>query len=99
MVVGTDQQEEGKERDIKKEGVMGGEVEGWGGLEGGREGKSKSKLKKEGYSYRGTPQASNGGGYMNSLSPSPSLAFPLSVLTSSLPLSRGERSIHSVVLG
>lgn len=39
MVVGTDQQEEGKERDIKKEGVMGGEVEGWGGVwrEGGRE--------------------------------------------------------------
>lgn len=36
MVVGTDQQEEGKERDIKKEGVMGererGDLE-----EGGKE--------------------------------------------------------------
>ena len=79
MVVGTDQQEEGKERDIKKkkkkEGVMGGRGGGGGGLEGEREGKSESKLKKEGYSYRGTPQASNSGGYMNSLSPSLSLSL------------------------
>lgn len=89
MVVGTDQQEEGKERDIKKEGVMGErEREGiWK-----REGKSKSKLKKEGYSYRGTPQASNSGGYMNSL-----LLLFLSLsslhpsLSPSLPLSLGER--------
>lgn len=34
---------------------------------GAREGKSESRLKKEGYSYRGRPQASNRGGYMNSL--------------------------------
>lgn len=47
MVVGTDQQEEGKERDIKKEGVMGGEVEGWGGLEGGREGGKEREQAKE----------------------------------------------------
>lgn len=46
MVVGTDQQEEGKERDIKKEGVMGGEVEGWGGS-GGREGGKEQEQAKE----------------------------------------------------
>ena len=34
MVVGRDQQEEGKERDIKKEGLMG-EEGGKGGMEGG----------------------------------------------------------------
>lgn len=85
MVVGTDQQEEGKERNIKKRGSDGGE------RERERRGKSKSKLKKEGYSYRGTPQASNSGGYMNFLS--------LCVLTSSLSFSISLWPIHSVVLG
>lgn len=83
MVVGTDQQEEGKERDIKKKGGSdeGREEEGvWK-----RERKSKSKLKKEGYSYRGAPQASNSGGYMNSLSFS-CFFLSLSSLHPSFPL-------------
>lgn len=64
MVVGTDQQEEGKKRDIKKRG---------GVMRGGRRSRRRrrrgsiSKLKKEGYSYRGAPQASNSGGDGNSL--------------------------------
>lgn len=99
MVVGTDQQEEGKERDIKKEGVMGErEREGiWK-----REGKSKHKLKKEGYSYRGTPQASNSGGYMNSLA----LSCFFSLCPHFIPLFLHPSlslwvngTIHSVVLG
>lgn len=81
MVVGTDQQEEGKKRDIKKkEGVMRG---------GRRRRGSISKLKKEGYSYRGAPQASNSGGDGNSLPFScPFFCFfPLPVLTSYLCVS------------
>lgn len=75
MVVGTDQQEEGKEKGYKKRGSDGRKRGG-------------CKLKKEGYSYRGAPHASNSGGYMH---------FSLRVLTSSLLLSFWP--IHSMVLG
>lgn len=46
MVVGTDQQEEGKERDIKKEGVMGEREREGGSLEEG--GKEQEQAKERG---------------------------------------------------
>lgn len=70
MVVGTDQQEEGKERGIIKKKRGGAE-------EGGKERPGRrSTLKKKSYGYTGTPQASNSCEYMNSHSFSASSLHP-----------------------
>lgn len=71
--------------------------------------KPKSERKREGYSYRGAPQASNSGGEMGILSfffLFPSLLFSSPRPRHFIPLrlrallsSRGVRPVHSVVLG